>query len=92
VHERGFGRARTAGNWGRTAEHPFGTTKACRGATHFLTRTLKRVAQAPAPPVPAAPASECTTPTKISRGGVASQKASLRGGIVSHKAAPLRMA
>jgi transposase len=27
----------------RTAEHPFGTLKAWMGATHFLTRTLKRV-------------------------------------------------
>jgi hypothetical protein len=27
----------------RTAEHPFGTIKAWMGATHFLTRTLKRV-------------------------------------------------
>jgi transposase len=27
-----------------TAEHPFGTIKAGMGATHFLTRTLKRVA------------------------------------------------
>jgi transposase len=27
----------------RTAEHPFGTMKAWMGATHFLTRTLKRV-------------------------------------------------
>jgi transposase len=26
-----------------TAEHPFGTIKAAMGATHFLTRTLKRV-------------------------------------------------
>jgi hypothetical protein len=25
------------------AEHPFGTLKAWMGATHFLTRTLKRV-------------------------------------------------
>ena len=27
----------------RTVEHPFGTIKAWMGATHFLTRTLKRV-------------------------------------------------
>ena len=27
----------------QTAEHPFGTLKAWMGATHFLTRTLKRV-------------------------------------------------
>lgn len=27
----------------RTAEHPFGTLKAWMGATHFLTKTLKRV-------------------------------------------------
>ena len=27
----------------QTAEHPFGTLKAWVGATHFLTRTLKRV-------------------------------------------------
>lgn len=27
----------------RTVEHPFGTLKAWMGATHFLTRTLKRV-------------------------------------------------
>ncbi len=27
----------------QTVEHPFGTIKACMGATHFLTRTLKRV-------------------------------------------------
>jgi hypothetical protein len=27
----------------RTAEHPFGTTKASMGATHFLTRTLGQV-------------------------------------------------
>ena len=27
----------------QTAEHPFGTIKAWMGATHFLTRTLKRV-------------------------------------------------
>ena len=27
----------------QTAEHLFGTTKAWMGATHFLTRTLKRV-------------------------------------------------
>ncbi|MBS5905531.1 MAG: transposase, partial [Acetobacteraceae bacterium] len=26
-----------------TVEHPFGTIKAWMGATHFLTRTLKRV-------------------------------------------------
>jgi len=26
-----------------TAEHPFGTIKAWMGATHFLTRTLRRV-------------------------------------------------
>ena len=26
-----------------TVEHPFGTLKAWMGATHFLTRTLKRV-------------------------------------------------
>ena len=28
----------------QTAEHPFGTIKEWMGATHFLTRTLKRVA------------------------------------------------
>ena len=27
----------------QTVEHPFGTLKAWMGATHFLTRTLKRV-------------------------------------------------
>ncbi len=27
----------------RTVEHPFGTLKAWMGATHFLTKTLKRV-------------------------------------------------
>ena len=27
----------------QTVEHPFGTIKAWMGATHFLTRTLKRV-------------------------------------------------
>ena len=27
----------------KTVEHPFGTIKAWMGATHFLTRTLKRV-------------------------------------------------
>jgi len=27
----------------QTAEHPFGTLKAWMGATHFLTRTVKRV-------------------------------------------------
>ena len=27
----------------QTAEHPFGTLKAWMGATHFLTKTLKRV-------------------------------------------------
>ncbi len=27
----------------QTAEHPFATIKAWMGATHFLTRTLKRV-------------------------------------------------
>ena len=27
----------------QTVEHPFGTTKAWMGSTHFLTRTLKRV-------------------------------------------------
>ena len=28
----------------RTVEHPFGTLKAWMGATHFLTRTLPKVA------------------------------------------------
>ena len=27
----------------QTVEHPFGTIKAWMGATHFLTKTLKRV-------------------------------------------------
>ena len=27
----------------RTVEHPFGTIKAWMGATHFLTRTVKRI-------------------------------------------------
>ena len=27
----------------QTVEHPFGTIKAWMGATHFLTRTLRRV-------------------------------------------------
>ena len=27
----------------QTVEHPFGTLKAWMGATHFLTRTIKRV-------------------------------------------------
>ena len=27
----------------QTVEHPFGTLKAWMGATHFLTKTLKRV-------------------------------------------------
>jgi len=27
-----------------TVEHPFGTIKACMGATHFLMKTLPRVA------------------------------------------------
>lgn len=27
----------------RTVEHPFGTLKAWMGATHFLTKTLKKV-------------------------------------------------
>jgi hypothetical protein len=27
----------------QTVEHPFGTVKAWMGATHFLTRTIKRV-------------------------------------------------
>ena len=27
----------------QTAEHPFGTLKAWMGATHFLTKTMKRV-------------------------------------------------
>ena len=27
----------------QTAEHPFGTIKACMGSTHFLTKTLERV-------------------------------------------------
>jgi hypothetical protein len=27
----------------QTVEHPFGTIKAWMGATHFLTRTIKRV-------------------------------------------------
>ncbi len=27
----------------QTVEHPFGTLKAWRGATHFLTRTLEKV-------------------------------------------------
>ncbi|HWE16810.1 MAG TPA: hypothetical protein VG758_06450 [Hyphomicrobiaceae bacterium] len=34
-----------------TAEHPFGTIKARVGATHFLTRTLPKVATEMAPAV-----------------------------------------